>query len=223
MVGTFLFNNRAFCETNVSAPAALEAVLVTANLAALLSIVGLFLNQLVGQKFKAFAMNLMAVSIAERVLEVQTHLNTFRDAFLEQIGSAEDTLVPLLHLGARFLHGKRGLGVVICIDSEDHCISNTEQISVRFDNGFVGVYDQKSFSTEFTYAKSTPGFVRLAHFKGAIVHITHEGVPISPEVLEAVFWVLKAIDEETAAIWETETSGQNPVESDSISMELVRF
>jgi hypothetical protein len=215
-------------------PLALEGSLIGINLIALLTILSMFLHQLAGKKFRGFAMNQLAFVVTSRVLELQRHLLARHDDLLENFDLAEDTLVPHLHIGSRFTHGERGAGVVICIDQDER---GSKQITVRYESGEVGVYDSESFSTDLTYVKSAPGFVRLAHFKAAISHcLTHEGVLTSPDVLEAVFWVLRAIDEATVDMDSADVGVQvessanegtkqtlKSVEPDTISLELVLF
>jgi hypothetical protein len=205
LVASLFYNNSLMVEQNLDGAASLDSILVAANIACFVVMIGLFAVNLLENKFNSSAVGVISGRMARTVVSLQLELQRHCDGFMRALqpgeaaqGGQPGRLTPSnTRVGTRVSDSARGIGLISEVRSG--------KLIVRYTDEQTHCYDAEAARKTLSVLPADSGSdtrgcapIDLSTFKDAIQDVVQSSLSgntrFSSAAIEAVFYTLLLID-----------------------------
>ena len=211
VVANLFYNNPIFTDEVPGRPQQLDDALIVVNFVVLAVIFGLFIFTLVENRFKAVAIGTLSKKVTQMVISMQREIAFHHEAFVPCLVKAMNEPPSSLEVGIRVSHEVHGPGTIKDMRGKS--------VAVTFDGGSMHYYAMDSALAKLKIIGIDPSHLRtdsvgVGQLRYAMTEcLRGKAVARSFAAIEALFWVLKAVD--------NLTEDEEDVPVDRISMAVV--
>jgi hypothetical protein len=199
LVAFLYYNNPELLELDSAGAAALDNLLVAANIVCFAAICLLFTTNVVERRFNAATSDMVSQRMAKLIVAIQHDIRHHSVIFVRalRVRRNSDDQFDIFklrdaHVGVRVADAIHGIGIIT--------FSNEQQVDVRYDGGQVIKYDSNTASAKLSVLidSKDQSHVSLSMFVSASQEALDGGRTVySSEALEALFYMLLLIDKDT--------------------------